>query len=113
MIYDTASGTVLGQVPTPVNVLLRGVFSPETHRVIAINDHAQGLNGIRITAFDTNTFTEIAHIDLANLQLQKNPDGTTRPESEAWNAIRWVADRYAVPLTDGRVLMIKGAFVGP
>ncbi len=113
VIYDTTTGTVLGQLTTPTNQLLRGVFSPETHRVITVQDYVQGLDGIRITAFDTTTYTEVAHIDLPGLYIQQVTSGPPRTESEAWNAIRWGTDGYAVPLTDGRVLLIKGAFVGP
>jgi hypothetical protein len=113
VIYDTVAGTVLGQVPHPANTLQRGVFSPETHRVLAIDDTVLGLDSIRITAYDTTTYAEIAHIDLPHLSVQQLPNGFSRSESAAWNAIRWGADGYAVPLVDGRVLLIKGAFVGP
>jgi len=113
VIYDTTNNTVLGQIPTPTNRLLRGVFSPETHRVITVDDAVSGLDGIRITAFDTTTYSEIAHIDLPHLYVQQNADGTSLNESEAWRAIRWGTDGYALPLTDGRVLIIQGAFVGP
>jgi hypothetical protein len=100
-VYDPVGGTLLGQLPKPVNALLRGVFSPETHRVIAVDEFVQGLDGIRITALDTNTFTELAHIDLPGLHAQ------------VWSGIRWGADGYALALTDGRVLLLNGAFVGP
>ncbi len=113
VIYDTVSGMVLGQLPTPVNVQLRGVFSPETHRVITVSDSESGLAGIRITAFDTTTYSEVAHIDFPHLYVQQNPDGTYRPEPGAWHAIRWGQDGYAIPLTDGRVLLIQGAFIAP
>ena len=114
-IYDPATATRIGQfASSPSHTRTPALSAPEINRVFWIDEYYSGVGGLRIASFNMMTGEEIGSIDLPRLSTQRDfTGGGSLAEPGLYNAIRWGEQGLAVPLVDGRILLVEGAFVGP